>query len=104
MEDFSVFVETRAPEGQQISRPEDLGGVLSDAVAPYRGLCSVGEDGWEARVSVDAEDAVEAGAVGGQLVRSLAARAGMPAWPIVRVDAMRDDVLDQQNSRPRGTA
>src|SRR5262249_45645432 len=37
---------------------------------------------------------------GARLVESLAAKAGMPCWPLVRLEAVREDVLDEEIGRP----
>lgn len=91
--DFWVLVEARADGGERIADPGPLARSLTEAVRPFHGGCSVTGDVWDARVSVDAADAVEAGAVAAALVQSLAGKAGLPAWPIVRVEAVRADVL-----------
>jgi hypothetical protein len=37
---------------------------------------------------------------GAPLVQKLACKAGMPDWPLVRADAVLQDVLDAANARP----
>jgi hypothetical protein len=99
--DFSVVVQARIDGGQRVTDAERLAAEFMGAIQPYRGVCSVDEGRWEAIVSVDASDAIDAGAVGATLVRNLAGAVGLPAWPIVRVDAIRVDLLDDEHSRPR---
>jgi hypothetical protein len=99
--DFSVVVQARIDDGQRVTDAERLAAEFMGAIQPYRGVCSVDEGRWEAIVSVDASDAIDAGAVGATLVRNLAGAVGLPAWPIVRVDAIRVDLLDDEHSRPR---
>jgi len=36
----------------------------------------------------------------GGLIEKMAGKAGMPAWPIVRAEAIRHDVLEAENRRP----
>jgi len=43
---------------------------------------------------------VRAAAVAAALVESLAAKAGMPQWPAVRIEAVRADLLEEDNARP----
>lgn len=93
MNDFWVLVEARSDGGQPIGDPGTLAGSLTAAVTPFHGGCSVAEHSWDARVLVDAADAAEAGAVAAALLRSLAGKAGLPGWPIVRLEAVRADVL-----------
>jgi len=102
--DFSVVVQARIDGEQRVADAERLAAEFMDAIQPYRGVCSVDEDRWEAIVSVDAADAIDAGAVGATLVRNLAGAVGLPAWPIVRVDAIRSDLLDDEHSRPHRNA
>lgn len=92
MDGFRVLVQTRAPGSERAEAPGALADGLRRTVAPYDGECAVDEAGWEVRLSVDAEDAVVAGAVGAALARNLAVQAGVPEWPVVRVDAARSDL------------
>jgi hypothetical protein len=42
---------------------------------------------------------VRAAAVAAALVESLAAFAGLPDWPMVRVEAVREDVLEEDSRK-----
>ena len=57
--------------------------------------------GWSARISIEARDAADAVAVAAALVTRLAADVGLPGWPVVRAEAVREDVLDEDLARPQ---
>jgi hypothetical protein len=69
-------------------------------LAAHDGIVSAGGATWSATVSVQAEQARSAAAMGGALIESRAAEAGLPGWPVVRLEALRQDVLDAENERP----
>jgi hypothetical protein len=68
---------------------------LADAVAAAGGIASgIGTARYGAQLVIDADDresAVELGTA--EFVRAVA-RAGLPAWPITRVEAMSEDEDD----------
>ena len=101
MDWFSVHLATRAP-GSLISEAElDVAGDrLMDLLAAHDGIVSAGDATWSATVSVQAEQARSAAAMGGALIEGRAAEAGLPGWPVVRLEALRQDVLDAENERP----
>ena len=55
---------------------------------------------WSARISVEAHGAADAVALAAALVTRLAADAGLPAWPVVRAEAVREDILAEDAARP----
>jgi hypothetical protein len=98
---FSVHLATRAPESLVSEAELDgAGDRLMDLLAAHDGVVSSGDGAWSATVSVQAEQARSAADTGGALIAGLAAEAGMPGWPVVRLEAVRHDVLDAENERP----
>jgi len=64
------------------------------------GVVSAGTGAWAATVGVRATTAAEAVMSGAPRVEKLACKAGMSDWPLVRAEALRQDVLDAENARP----
>lgn len=92
---YSVLVQARSDGTGELH--EDAGLAFATAVAAHHGVAGW-RDGepetWEARISVDADGPVAAGAMAADIVARAAAAAGLPAWPITRVDVVREDLLD----------
>lgn len=101
MDWFSVHIAARAPEnspsGADLSAAAD---VLMDLLAAQDGVVSAGQGAWDATVSVQADHARSAAERGAALIEARAAGAGLPAWPVARLEAIRQDVLDTENERP----
>ncbi len=89
---YSAVIETRADDGLAVG--EGALGLLLNAVQPFHGTVSGGIDppGWSARISIEARDAADAVALAAALVTRLAADVGLPAWPVVRAQAAREDL------------
>lgn len=66
----------------------------------HDGIVSAGIGTWGATFSVQAPSAWEAVMHGAPLAEKLACKAGMPSWPLVRAEVVRQDVLEAQNARP----
>lgn len=99
MSEYSVHLEARAPrEAEPLANPEALVEGLADALAEHEGVGGATERSWEATVTVEATDAREAADVAASLVADLAEAASLPAWPLTRVEAVRGDVLDQEQA------
>jgi hypothetical protein len=101
MDDYSVLVQAKArmgglPEEEIEDRLEDF----AELVAARHGTAGATTSSWEARVSIDAEDPQAATAEGLAFVTACAAKAGLPRWPVVRLEAVRGDVLDAELARP----
>ena len=89
-----------APDGHLA--PADSGAAgdgLMGLLGDYDGIVASGERSWSARISVQVGDPGSAVMKGAGIITSLAAQAGMPHWPAVRVEAVRDDVLDEDLAR-----
>ena len=98
---YSVRLETRAPVGEHDVVVDD--GAADNLMAlleDHDGVVSSGVGSWSATISTQAYGAVEAASYGSSLIEKMADKADMPAWPVVRAEAVRQDVLDAENSRP----
>lgn len=98
---YSIHVEARPPAGAlDISVDESAADALMELLEEHDGVISAGTGAWDARFSVRAPSAWEAVLHGAPLVEKLACKAGMPSWPVVRAEAIRQDVLDAENAMP----
>jgi hypothetical protein len=98
---YSVHVEGRPyADDREPGIDEGAADGLMDLLEEYDGIVSAGPVSWEATVSIRASGAWDASVHGGSLIEKMAIKAGMPSWPLVRVEAVRQDVLDAQNARP----
>ncbi len=101
MEPFSVRVETWAPRDARDVLPDDAAADgLMDLLEDYDGVVSSGRGSWDAVVTISADGAREAAEAAARMIETWAPKAGMPAWPTVRVEAVRQDVLAEQLERP----
>ena len=101
VEPFSVRVETRAPRDARDVLPDDAAtDGLMDLLKDYDGVVSSGPGSWDAIVTIPANDPRDAAEEAARMIEALAAKAGMPAWSAVRVEAVRQDVLAEQLARP----
>lgn len=99
---YSVMIEARTDGTGEVD--EDAVGRLADLVQPHHGVAGGGggiPSRWDARISVQAPDAVEAVSLAAGIVTRLAGEAGLPAWPVTVAESTREDVLDEQLARPR---
>jgi hypothetical protein len=97
---YSVHLEARAPVGAAVPFDDGAADVLMDLLADHSGVVSSGPDAWGGTVSVMAMDALDATWTGVSLIGDMAEKAGMPWWPVIRAEVVRQDVLDAENSRP----
>jgi hypothetical protein len=98
---YSVHVEARPPaDAQDLAVDEDAADDLMNLLEEHDGVVSAGTGRWDATVSVRASTAWDAAVHGGPLIEKLACKAGMPSWPIIRAEAVRQDVLDAANAWP----
>lgn len=101
MEPFSVRVETRAPRDARDVLPDDAAADgLMDLLEDYDGIVSSGPGSWDATVTIAAHGPREAAEEGTWIIERRAVKSGMPAWPTVRIEAIRQDVLAEQLARP----
>jgi hypothetical protein len=98
---YSVHAEARASaEVQELTADEGAVDTLMELLEEHDGIVSSGTGSWDATISVQTRDAVDAAVQGFALIEKMAAKAGMPAWPTVRVEAVRQDVLEAENAKP----
>ncbi|MDQ3973957.1 MAG: hypothetical protein M3276_06425 [Actinomycetota bacterium] len=99
--DYSVHAEARAPEGAEpISDPLDAMERLMGLIGEHDGVCGADQRSWSVTLSLDdADDAGDACERGAALIGELVAKAGLPAWPLAKVEAVRGDVLDEDLAR-----
>src|SRR6266545_1460169 len=98
---YSVRLETRAPADEHdVTVDDGAADELMALLEDHDGVVSSGTGSWSATVSRQAPGAVEAAVYGSGLIEKMAGKAGMPAWPVVRAEATRQDVLETENSRP----
>jgi hypothetical protein len=101
MDWYSIHVEERPAAGAvDLTVDEHAADALMELLAEHDGIVSAGTGGWDATFSLQASSAWEAVLLGAPLADKLAAKAGMPSWPVVRAEAVRQDVLDEQNASP----
>jgi hypothetical protein len=84
---WSVAIEA---EGDRVLTREEIV-ELADAVAMSSGIASgIGTTRYGAQLVVEAESPAQAGERASAEFVAAAARAGLPAWPIVRLEAMSE--------------
>lgn len=94
-------MQARAPVGAPHSTPgEAAAGKLMDLLEDYDGIVSAGADSWDATISIQSHASAAAAGDGAVLIQEMASKAGMPDWPAVRIEAIRQDVLDEQLAQP----
>jgi len=100
MDWWSVSVEART-DGMGLIDGDAVDKFL-DLTQPYSGSVSAGGEPprWSATISLEAESTADAVAEAVRIVTLLAADAGLPLWPVVRAEAIRADVLDDQLPAP----
>lgn len=95
--EYSVTVETKAPEGddQRVGVAAVEG--LMDLLADYDGIVSGGPewDSWDASVGVEADSAAEATSAGAGVILERAEKAGLPIWPVVRLEVIDEEALNE---------
>ncbi|WP_134667864.1 hypothetical protein [Amycolatopsis sp. CFH S0078] len=75
-------------------------GDLTDYLTDYAGVVAGDGRGWEATVTLDVENHDTAVAAALPLVLERAEKAGLQIQPIVRVNAVREDVRDAELEKP----
>jgi predicted DNA-binding transcriptional regulator AlpA len=100
MNRFSVHIETRAPEdAPYVVIDEHAADQFMDLLANHDGVVASGSVRWDATVGIQAPDPVYAATMAAEIVDSMAVKSGMPRWPIVRIDTVREDILDEDIAR-----
>jgi hypothetical protein len=100
---FSVSVETRDddPSGMTADEFGERLGDLVVALEPHHSVVSGGgiPVRWGATISVEAGDVLTAITEAAAIIRRQAADVFLPDWPVVRAEAVREDVLDEDLAR-----
>jgi hypothetical protein len=100
MDLYSVYLEVRAPAGTFDAVDESAGDKLMDLLEEHSGVVSTGGMYWSATISMQAANAAQAVSGGARIIESMACKVGLPEWPQVRAEAVRQDVLHEENERP----
>jgi hypothetical protein len=100
---FSVRLETRAPRDEGgVTSPYDYDAAadeLMDRLEDYDGIVTVGPRSWDATVTISAGGPREAADEGVRIIEQWAIKTGMPLWPPVRIEALRQDILGEELER-----
>ncbi|MGH3301324.1 MAG: hypothetical protein ACRDOK_06450 [Streptosporangiaceae bacterium] len=101
MDWWSAYVEART-DGTGLIEDDAVGAFASLAHA-HHGVVSAGGEPprWAAQISIEAARADTAATGAVRIVSALADQAGLPAWPVARVEATREDVLAEDLPVPR---
>jgi hypothetical protein len=98
---FSVLVQARAEAAGaggsgagEIDEPTLR--AFAKSARPYHASVTGTSRDWSARISVDAAGAADGAALGVALMLLLAKQASLPEWPVIRVEAVREDVLVEE--------
>jgi hypothetical protein len=100
MEPFNVRVVSNVPRDAEDTVDDAAADELMDLLEEYDGVVSSGPQSWDATVTISAASAREAADSGAYLIEAMAAKAGLPSWPAVQVEVIRQDVLAEQLDRP----
>lgn len=101
MDWWSVGIETYDNDGSLVD--DEAIGEFVTALVPHSGIVTGGSGcrEWGAMMSIQASSAADAVADAACIVTAVASAAGLPAWPIVRAEAVREDALDRELSPDR---
>ena len=101
---WSAHIEMRG-DGSIGMTDDEFGERLDDllvALKPHHGSVAGGGQPtrWAATISVEAATALAAIAEATAIIRGYASDVFLPGWPVVRAEAVREDVLDEDLARP----
>lgn len=95
--EWSVLIETQAPEGAGSLDPEDAGlDMLMSLLEDVSGIVGGGGSTWSATVTVETDWALPSAEIAHDLVREMASKAGLPDWPTIRIELVEADVLSKE--------
>lgn len=100
MTGYTIHLTTRNPAGGD---PQGgLAGVdaFVDQLIPHSGAVAGGAAGYAATISIDAPTHLEAAITGTGVVQAAARNAGLPAWPVVRLEVLTNDEADRDLAIP----
>jgi hypothetical protein len=97
---YSVSIDTRGDNPSDVT--EEAIDAFVDSLRPHSRVAIGGADPprWGATISVEADSAVLAVTKAAAIIRRLGADAWLPDRPVVKVEAVREDVLDEEPARP----
>jgi hypothetical protein len=102
---WSVLVEAVRPENDaETTIDDDQWDAFDVILTPHHGSTGAGGDTWSARITLDDTEAPTIEGACREAVRIVSAAAngaGLPAWPIERVDAWSEAELERDNRRPQ---
>jgi hypothetical protein len=97
----TAFTLRRPPaDAENLAVNEAAADELMKLLEECDGVVSAGTGSWDATVSVQATSAAEAVMSSAPQVEKLACKAGMPDWPLVRAEVVRQGRLNAANARP----
>lgn len=97
---FSVLVQARADGGSEI---DDVAlAAFAAAARPHHASVTGTSREWSARISVEAAGAADGAALGVALLALLARQAELPEWPVIRAEAVREDVFVEELAAAAG--
>lgn len=85
-----MHVETRS-ETEAIDPSDPRADALMDAIKPFHGIVASGGDGWGVTITVDAPTPGAALELTADIIAAAVKVSGMPPWPYVRVELVRED-------------
>ena len=97
---YSVHIEARAPEGAAAVIQEEAVDQLMDLLEEHSGGVTSGTVSWGATISVQALTVLDGTSRASAIISSMAEKAHMPDWPMVRAEAVREDILGEDLERP----
>jgi hypothetical protein len=100
MDWYSVTLECRGEDDRRVT--DEAVAALMALIEPHDGVAGggAGDTAYDATVGVTAADALRAASEGTGLVTRAAGQAGLPAWPVVRIETTREDVCDAELTQP----
>ncbi len=93
MDEWSVYLEAEAPEGEHRD-PEtmfDAAARVLDQLAGHGPVATADARSWNVYLTVEAATPFEAGGLARTLIAPVLARVGLPLWPYVHCEATRWD-------------
>lgn len=97
---FSVLVQARADGGSEID--DAALAAFAEAARPHHASVTGTSREWSARISVEAAGAADGAALGVALLILLAKQAELPEWPVIRAEAVREDVFVEELAAAAG--
>ena len=94
--DWSVLIEAEAPEGAAEAIDEETLERFATELQIHSPAVSATSDTWSARVYASGVSPLAAADGACHVVELAAKEVGLPAWPLVRVEVVTEEVLDRE--------